>query len=146
MQRRFLHELGLSDTEAFVRYNFAPPSVRRRLALLGFLHKRVLHQCHPMLLELLPSMPGDAPRYGWRTRQLEAEWKTVIAHRRLYERSLYAYILMYNRLPQVLVDVPTVSGFQRKLTRLCKETPDAGDSNWRLFCQDCGEVVKFFYA
>ena len=54
MQRWFLHELGITDTEAFKTHNVAPPSLRRRIGILGFLHKRVLQQCHPYLLGALP--------------------------------------------------------------------------------------------
>jgi len=50
MQRWFLHELEITDLDAFKIYNFAPPSLRRRIGLLGFLHKRVLQQCHSYLL------------------------------------------------------------------------------------------------
>ena len=44
LQRWYLHELGLSDKEAFVDHNFAPPSLRRAIGILGFLHKRVLQE------------------------------------------------------------------------------------------------------
>ena len=42
MQRWFLHELGVSDYDACVSFNFAPPSLRQRIGVLGFFHKRVL--------------------------------------------------------------------------------------------------------
>ena len=54
MQRNFLHQLECSECEAFVEHNFAPPSLRRAIAILGFLHKRVLGICHPALIKALP--------------------------------------------------------------------------------------------
>ena len=42
MQRRFLHALEVSEEYAFTQHNFAPPSVRRDIGMLGLLHKRVL--------------------------------------------------------------------------------------------------------
>ena len=46
MQRGYLQEFSITDTEAFVEYNFAPPSIRRRIGMLGFLHKCVLCAGH----------------------------------------------------------------------------------------------------
>ena len=65
MQRGFLQELSLGDEEAFVTYNFAPLSLRRRIGMLGFLHKRVLQQCHPAFLALLPMVNPATPRAPW---------------------------------------------------------------------------------
>jgi hypothetical protein len=42
VQRWYLHELALTDTDAFIKYNFAPPSLRRAIGMLGFIHKRTL--------------------------------------------------------------------------------------------------------
>ena len=38
----------------FLDYNFAPPCLRRDIGLLGFVHKRVLGQCHPAIKYFLP--------------------------------------------------------------------------------------------
>ena len=37
------------------------------------------------------------------------------AHRLIHVRSLYVYVLIYNCLPQVLVDLPSVAMFQAKI-------------------------------
>ena len=93
VQRWYLHELGLSDTEAFVSYNFAPPSLRRCIGLLGFLHKRVLGKCHPGLCIALPFAEGLEADYH--SRALHPRSDLVNHHARLYQRSLFAYILIY---------------------------------------------------
>ena len=54
MQRSFLHQLGLTDEEAFVNFNFAPLSLRRSIGIRGFLHKRILGTCHPVLIQAFP--------------------------------------------------------------------------------------------
>ena len=54
VQSRFLRELDLSPECAFLELNFAPPSLRRRIAILGLMHKRVLGKCHPSFDFLLP--------------------------------------------------------------------------------------------
>ena len=49
-----MHELEISQETAFLEHNFALPSLRRRIGLLGFAHKIALGGCHPRLSELLP--------------------------------------------------------------------------------------------
>ena len=56
MQRRFLHELDIDEATFFLEFNFAPPCLRRDIAMLGFLHKRTLNQSHPKINELLPML------------------------------------------------------------------------------------------
>ena len=52
------------------------------------------------------------------------------------------YVLIYNRLPQVLVDCETVSAFQGKLTQLAKVCAQRDDGNsWRSAFQSCADVV-----
>ena len=38
-RRWYLLELDVMGSEAFTKYNFAPPSIRRAIAMLGFIHK-----------------------------------------------------------------------------------------------------------
>ena len=142
MQRWFLHELGLSDTEAFVLHNFAPLSLRRRIGMLGLLHKRVLNECHPALVAFLSPEPGHGYRYN--DRSLNSHWSDVRGHSKLYNSSLYMYILMYNRLPQELVDLTTVSSFQSRLTRIAKDRARRDDTSWRTSYQDCRAIVNYF--
>ena len=47
VQRRFLQKLEVTESQAFLEYNFAPTELRRNIGILGLLHKRVLGQCHP---------------------------------------------------------------------------------------------------
>ena len=52
------------------------------------------------------------------------------------------YVLIYNRLPQVLVDCETVSAFQGKLTQLAKVRAQRDEGNaWRNAFQSCADVV-----
>ena len=53
-QNRFLRELGLTREQAFLQYNFASPSLRRNIGILGLLHKRVLGKWPPSFEVLLP--------------------------------------------------------------------------------------------
>ena len=62
LQLRFLQHLGISEIDAFMHFSFAPPSLRRDIAVQGLLHKRVIGLAHPSFSELFPfaeNPPGD---------------------------------------------------------------------------------------
>ena len=141
MQWWFLHEIGITDAEAFTKHNFAPPSLRRRIGILGFLHKRVLHLCHPGLCALLPM--SQAPLIHNRT--LHSFLGEVVSHHRLYFRSLYGYVNIYNRLSQSIVDSPSVEAFQSKLTHIARHRVVSGDLRWRQAFEDEMDVLFFVY-
>ena len=144
VQRWFLHELGLSDKETFISHNFAPPSLRRPIGILGFLHKRVLEECHPALVHALPFAPaGLLARYH--SNALDPRIGEITCQDRLYQRSLYGYILVYNRLPQPIADSPSVSSFQARLTHLAKQKASNSDELWRRSFQDCSAIQEMFY-
>jgi len=64
---------------------------------------------------------------------------------RLYQRSLYGYILVYNRLPQPIADSPSVSSFQARLTHLAKQKASNSDELWRRSFHDCSAIQEMFY-
>ena len=60
---------------------------------------------------------------------------------------MYMYALIYNRLPQNLVDAASVKVFQTKLTQLAKMRAQLDDGQeWRQSFQSCADVRSFFYA
>ena len=109
MQRGFLYKLGLDDRHAFTDYNFVPPSLRRAIGILGILHKRDLGACHPALASIFPFEDNE---YRYHSKTLRFFCGEVRGHRALYNNSIYMYILIYNRLPQELIDSETVKIFQ----------------------------------
>jgi hypothetical protein len=145
IQRWYLHELGVSDTEAFVTYNFAPPSLRRSIGIFGFLHKRVLGDCHPGVRAALPFWVATGANFHDKALHPFTE-NVQYCKRTLFDRSLYAYILMYNRLPQELVDIPTVKDFQKKLTHLAKQRAMRDQEDWRSSFQHLSDIVRMFYG
>ena len=145
MQRWFLHEPGISDTEAFGNFNFAPPSIRRATDLLGFLHKRTLGTCHPLVTATLPlanaEMVGD-----FHIKALDTCTRGVIYQQRLYNRVLYSHIYTYNRFPQTFVDIPSVAAFQSRLTHLAKHRATNDQANWRGSWQTVDDAVHMVYG
>ena len=55
-QNRFLGELEASLEQAFLDFNAAPPRIRRNIAVLGLLQKRIIGKCHPSFQRLLRGM------------------------------------------------------------------------------------------
>ena len=46
VQQSFLRELAVSEEDAYLLHNFAPPKLRRNIGILGLLHKRVIGESH----------------------------------------------------------------------------------------------------
>ena len=117
-QTRFLNEIGISEIDAFLEFNFAPLRLRRNIGVLGLLHKRVLGLAHPIFQDLLPfhdhSQHGAST--GNHTRQLYGHALDVVFQSSLYHKSIFSMVHIYNRLPQKTIDKKTVSDFQRDLT------------------------------
>ena len=87
--KSFVHKLLLTAPLAFLDFNLAPPGLRRDIAILGFLHKRVLGQCHVAIKQLLPFI---APHPTWHDQQLESHIETCIARPTLFCRSLFGIV------------------------------------------------------
>ena len=75
LQSSFVHALNMTEEVAFLDHNFAPPTLRRDIGILGFLHKRVLNQCHPSVARLFPLL-GSCPPYH--NKQLDGHLETCI--------------------------------------------------------------------
>jgi len=100
LQRHFLHELDISEEDAFLNYNFAPPSLRRDIGILGLLHKRVLGKAHPVYQKLLPfhsEVFGSLNPAQYRF-QLYGHSREVSRQHNLFDRSIFAMVYVYNRL------------------------------------------------
>ena len=131
LQQSYIEELHLTDIAAFLEFDFAPPRLRRDISLLGFLHKRVLGQCHIAIQRFLPFAAVSPP---WHDKQLQSYLQECQYRSQLYSRSLLAVVHVYNRLPQDVIDIDSVSGFQRCLTNMARRKCIAGTSNWqRIF-------------
>ena len=128
MQHSFLREMNLLPESAFLDYNFAPSCLRRDIGILGFLHKRILGHCHTALMQFLPPATTDVP---WHDKQLDTRSSDRVFRRSLYNKSLFHMIGVYNRLPQEVVDVDNVSGFQRCLTDMARRKCARGALNWQ---------------
>ena len=131
----FLEELKLSREEAFLRYNLAPLTFRRDVAMLGLLHKCTLGLAHPRLQELFPPAPlRPEPRYSTRasaarhSRQLLERCKGHFLE--TTRRSVFGLVKVYNYLSQDTVDLDSVKSFQAALTAKARKACTTGDTGW----------------
>ena len=139
IQSSFLAELQLDEATAFLKYNFAPPILRRDIRMLGFIHKRVLGQCHAALKRFLPlsTIPTS-----WHNKPVNVFLDGCVTQHRLYERSLFGTASVYNRLHQCLIDISSVKGFQSALTDLAKQRCNVGDIHWKESFHSSSEVWR----
>ena len=128
LQTSFVRDLHITEGSAFLYYNFAPACLRRDIGLLGFLHKRVLGLCHAAIAEFFPMLPASP---YWHNKQLDSHMDECHSRRQLYFRSMFGMVHVYNRLPQHVVDIDSVSGFQSCLTQMAREKCEAGVPNWQ---------------
>ena len=105
VQNSFVHKLGITVSEAFLRHNFAPTVLRRTIGILGLLHKRVLGKCYRSFDKLLPwySQRFDTSRGFCHVKQLYGHWLEAGEHRALYDRSIFGMVDIYNNLPNLLL-------------------------------------------
>ena len=124
----------MSEQQAFLDFNLAPTVLRRDVAILGLLHKRVLCQSHRTFEKLLPfySERFDTGRGFGHTKQLCGQWLEATHHPKLSGKSVLLIVDIYNNLRQHVVDAPSVSSFQRFLTQQTRERCKQGDPLWQF--------------
>ena len=132
--RSLLDKVGLTEKEAFLEHNFAPTVLRRSIAMLGVLHKRVLGVCHKSFERLLPwrSTRFDLPRDCGHNKQLYGHRLEVTHERTLFFRSTFAMVDECNNLPQSVVDAECIKSFQQKLTDIVRERCQSDKASWQI--------------
>ena len=133
----------MTQEAAFDFYNFAPTCLRRDIGLLGFLHKRVLGECHPAVSQYFPLHP---PSYGWHTKTIELFDGLIVTKRPLFQRSVFAMIHVYNRLPPDIVNLISVKSFQAELTKIAKQRCRNKYTDWPHSFHNEAEIWRWRIA
>ena len=126
VQTTFVHNFNIDVTDAFMNHNLAPLSLRRDIAMLGFLHKCVLPGAHPEMQKLFPRRPGHGL---WNILNFNRR----VFHPDLAKRSLFGLTSVYNALPNYIVSLQTVQEFQHELTDLARRKIRDGHGDWQTF-------------
>ena len=130
-QDNFLNKFHCNAAAAFLNNNFVPLTLRRNIAVLGLIHKRVLGLAHPAFSNVMPWDTGTSPE-EYHDKQLYDHSAEVKSQRGLYNRSIFGMIAEYNRLPQYVVNSQSVTAFQHELTKIAKARCKNGMTNWRF--------------
>ena len=134
VQTGFLRQLELDEESAFISFNVAPLCVRRDIAILGVIHRAVLHKGPPQLWKFF-RRSFEARRLTERgvTRhsfQL-VEWSSG-RNLEIMRRSAFGMIRVYNLLPEDVVAKSDLKTFQGSLTQLVRDRVVACDARWKV--------------
>ena len=126
--------------EALQNFRLAPLASRRHMAMFGLLHRIVLGICPSQLGDLFPfaAAPdrGRIPTRLWIIRHGKQFCERRF-HTDAFGRSLFGMTRVYNLLPQIIVDSPTVKAFQRSLQNGLRRAANAETNEWQsLFSPD----------
>ena len=133
VQKRFLREVGLTETEALLDFRLAPLVSRRDMAILGFLHRVNLGLVSTQVRDLFPPVPPPPVRPGRFGARLHNKRLLDRVDRRSsdqFRRSIFGMVNCYNSLPQFVVDKPSVASFQGALQDALKNQASAGAEGW----------------
>ena len=88
---------------------------------------------YPIFQELLPFHVDrfGSLRQNEHSKQLYCHSLEVHGQYMLHRRSIFGMVPIYNRLPQSVVDCPSVSAFQSQLTKMATEKCKNDDQTWR---------------
>ena len=106
VQRKFLRFIGMPWDVAFVEYKLAPLALRRRIALMGLIHRCATGQAPRKLCAMFPL---DGRSNVNRTRRANRYHNLRLVDRidgtqcTITQRSIYGLIKFYNILPQNVV-------------------------------------------
>jgi hypothetical protein len=138
IQRRFLEQIGATETEALCCFNLAPLASRRDIAMLGLIHRAVLGKGSPHFQQFF-SLKGGVPPAG-RHRLQVVEYRQgdytdfLFPGSRPAEyiaRSGLGLTTVYNLLPADVVEASgTVAVFQAKLQDILRHQAIKGAHSW----------------
>ena len=118
--------------------------------MLGLLHKVTLKQCHHDLQELFPPAPSrthtHATRLATQRHNKQLLERCDGSHTELTARSLFGLVLIYNLLPQHVVDSPNVKNFQTLLTNAAKQHCLHNAPNWKTLYSPRHAPHENFYT
>ena len=125
----FLSQIGLGELDAFIHFNMAPLRLRRDIAMLGMIHRSVLGKGPPQIRSYFVHDPCATSRLSRRHSKHLCKYRDG-SELNVIRRSALGLIRTYNWLTQEIVDAPTVSKCQHRLTLAVKERAEKGRSDW----------------
>ena len=136
LQTWFLKEIGLTALEALEKYNLAPLSTRRDIALLGVVHRTVLGEGPPQFKRWFRL--AEKKEHAYSTRLQEAKTKhgrqlhdyLTVDQTALLRRSPLGLPRVYNELSPEVVACSSVKAFQAALQKQVLKQAREGKESW----------------
>ena len=128
VQRRFLSFVGLSPSEAFLSHNLGPLSLRRSIAMLGFIYKCVRGLAPVLCCSMftLDHRRNQNLRSNDRLHKFQLVDPVGVSASPLLRRSIYSLVTFWNHLPKDVITAPSVKSFQSRITDLAKQAVSKG--------------------
>ena len=131
IQRRFLRFIGLTEEQAFLKYKLAPLSLRRSIAMLGFIY-RCVRGIAPVRCCSLFTLSTATPNYNTRRQRalhsLQLTDPIVPKSGVALRRSVYGLVAFWNALPSDVVSADSVKKFQGMIQNAALEAITQGCS------------------
>ena len=121
VQARFLRDIGVDDIIALDKFNLAPLSARRDMAMLGLIHRTVLGKG----LEHFKTVFRRDPQHSHRVEDPRRAYKSP-----LVKRSALGLVAVYNMLPLSLLCQKSVTAFQKGLQGIVRKYAVSGHEQW----------------
>jgi len=137
VQTQFIRFVGLSEVEALIHFKVAPLMLRRKIAILGLLHRCALKEAPKQLCKLFPRIEVKTmthnTRHSAKAGDIRLLDRTDGTTSNLLKRSILGMVPFYNRLPNTVKHSKLVSTFQGKIQdatiELCKKGMEMEDVN-----------------
>ena len=122
--------MKLSPSEAFLSHNLAPLSLRRSIAMLGFLYKCVRGVAPTLCCSLftLDNRRNENLRSNERLHKFQLVDPVGVSASPLLRRSIYSLVTFWNHLPQDVITASSIKSFQSRISDLAKEAVRKGCS------------------
>ena len=115
IQNKFLRFLGMPADEALINYKVAPLALRRKIAMIGLIHRCATGQAPKSLCDLFPPDHRRAPyntRQTTRYHHLRLADRINGTHSDLTKRSIFGLVKFYNVMPMRIVQNLSVKHLQ----------------------------------
>ena len=138
----FLHSIGVDTISALMKFNLAPLTARRDMAMLAIIHRTVLQQGPEAFSAFIrvrdPTSLRRSERHRRRTSRVLVEYRNTGSKLETMRRSLLGLISVYNLLPEEIVRSNSVKMFQSSLQSLMKRVVSSHGEQWlRMYSPRC---------
>lgn len=132
VQSRLLRELALTEVRALEDLKLAPLASRRNIAMLGATYCIRIVGANAISrknydVSSFTETAADGRLRKWRPRHThQLSNPTTFASTTVMQRSIFGLVYCYNRLPQAIVDVPSIKSQERSLQAALVKTARSG--------------------